>query len=307
MRMSSWRVRAKLSSKPSGVWGSQGLVRASWPAWTKWKAWKWKEQTCAGDQPGKWLWPQGAVCGLTQILLLLLTLGAFSSEKRRCVPSSGVITQYSLEESGKVPQGSLRHQWESGEGVVFKWSRRLASGSTREAPFWLLNETLNKRTCSFKNLQRTRGPDQCVSNCRLDSLMSHTIYWVVWIRAILTDAMNDPRMWIRSLFTSVNKVTLAQSDIYHFCSHSTGETSHIALAECRGFWDMWSLAGQLFSRNSSELWEESMNLLAHSQPLLPGGHAHTHAQSNTYDKYEYTIFYIKSFNKKVHREMQRWR
>lgn len=68
---------------------------------------------------------------------------------------------------------------------------------------------------------------------------------------------------------------------------------------------MWSLAGQLFSRNSSELWEESMNLLEHSQPLLPGGHAHARAQSNTYDKYEYTIFYIKSFNKKVHREMRR--
>lgn len=85
-------------------------------------------------------------------------------------------------------------RWELGEGVIFKWSRHLASGSTREAPFWLLNETLNKRTQWFKNVQRTRGPDQCVSNCHLDSLIGHTIYWVVLIRAILTDAVNKPKM-----------------------------------------------------------------------------------------------------------------
>lgn len=72
---------------------------------------------------------------------------------------------------GKDASGFPLRPVRGGVRVVFKWTKHLASpppttsGSTREAPFWLLHETLNEKNPWFKNVQRTKRPGH---------LMGHT-------------------------------------------------------------------------------------------------------------------------------------
>lgn len=43
----------------------------------------------------------------------------------------------------------------------------------------------------------------------------------------------------------------------------------------------------------------------HLTTSVMGSHTHTHTESNMYNKCEYAVFYIKSFNQKVHRKIDR--
>lgn len=85
----------------------------------------------------------------------------------------------SWERCLKVPFEASGGWGESGvqmdQALSFPPSPPTTSGLTREAPFWLLHETLNEKNPWFKNVQRTKRPGHCVSNCHLDPLMGHTI------------------------------------------------------------------------------------------------------------------------------------
>lgn len=107
----------------SDVWGLFS-VPGPWfgTVGSKWEAWRWREQTCTGHRPGKWLWPRQ---------LSVASLWSFCW-----------LSPLLLRNGGACALLSDRHTIFIG-GVS-------KDASTIEAPFWLFNETFNERNYGSK-------------------------------------------------------------------------------------------------------------------------------------------------------------